>query len=51
MTATIAALIPTRNRADLAQAAVQSLLDQDCPIEIFVSDNSTSESGLRDIQI
>jgi len=48
MTATIAALIPTRNRADLAQAAVQSLLDQDCAIEIFVSDNSTSESGLRD---
>lgn len=48
MTATIAALIPTRNRADLAMAAVRSLLDQDCPIEIFVSDNSTSESGLRD---
>jgi hypothetical protein len=48
MTATIAALIPTRNRADLAIAAVRSLLDQDCPIEIFVSDNSTSADGLRD---
>jgi hypothetical protein len=48
MTATIAALIPTRNRADLAIAAVRSLLDQDCPIEIFVSDNSTSSDGLRD---
>jgi len=48
MTATIAALIPTRNRADLAIAAVRSLLDQDCPIEIFVSDNSTSSDGLRE---
>lgn len=48
MTATIAALIPTRNRADLAIAAVRSLLDQNCPIEIFVSDNSTSADGLRD---
>jgi hypothetical protein len=48
MTATIAALIPTRNRADLAMAAVRSLLDQDCPIEIFVSDNSTSDDGLRE---
>jgi hypothetical protein len=48
MTASIAALIPTRNRVDLAMAAVQSLLDQDCPIEIFVSDNSTSPEGLRD---
>ena len=48
MTATIAALIPTRNRADLAIAAVRSLLDQDCPIEIFVSDNSASANDLRD---
>jgi hypothetical protein len=48
MTATIAALIPTRNRADLAIAAVRSLLDQNCPIEIFVSDNSTADEGLRE---
>jgi glycosyltransferase involved in cell wall biosynthesis len=49
MTASIAALIPTRNRADLALAAVRSLLDQDCPIEIFLSDNSPSpEVALRD---
>jgi len=48
MTATIAALIPTRNRADLAIAAVRSLLDQDCPIEVFVSDNSTSADDLRE---
>jgi glycosyltransferase involved in cell wall biosynthesis len=44
----IAAVIPTRNRASLAMAAVRSLLDQDCAIEIFVSDNSTSsEDELR----
>lgn len=49
MTASIAALIPTRNRADLALAAARSLLDQDCPIEIFLSDNSSSpELALRD---
>lgn len=40
--ATIAAVIPTRNRAALAANAVRSLLDQDHPIEIFVSDNSSS---------
>ena len=43
----IAAVIPTRNRADLAIAAARSLLDQDCPIEIFLSDNSTSPDALR----
>ena len=48
MTATIAALIPTRNRADLAIAAVRSLLDQDCPIDIVVSDNSASADGLEE---
>jgi hypothetical protein len=42
--ATIAVIIPTRNRASLARQAVRSLLDQDCPLEIFVSDNSTSPS-------
>ncbi|HVE72401.1 MAG TPA: glycosyltransferase [Thermoanaerobaculia bacterium] len=40
----IAAAIPTRNRAALAMAAVRSLQEQDCPIEIFVSDNSTTPS-------
>jgi hypothetical protein len=48
MTSSIAAVIPTRNRADLAIAAVRSLLDQDCPIEIFLSDNSTSPDALSD---
>lgn len=49
MTVSIAALIPTRNRADLAIAAARSLLDQDCPIEIFLSDNSPSpEAAIRD---
>jgi len=43
----IAAVIPTRNRAPLAVAAVRSLLEQDCPIEIFLSDNSTSPDELR----
>ncbi|HVE72402.1 MAG TPA: glycosyltransferase [Thermoanaerobaculia bacterium] len=43
----IAAVIPTRNRASLAAAAARSLLDQDCPIEIFLSDNSSSPDELR----
>ncbi|HEX6087208.1 MAG TPA: glycosyltransferase, partial [Thermoanaerobaculia bacterium] len=38
----IAAVIPTRNRAGLAMAAVRSLQEQDCALEIFVSDNSTA---------
>lgn len=40
MTATLAFIIPTRNRTELAKNAVRSLLDQDCPLEIWVSDNS-----------
>lgn len=47
MTATIAAVIPTRNRAALAINAVRSLLDQDVAIEIFLSDNSSSGDELR----
>src|SRR5438105_765075 len=45
---TIAAIIPTRNRAPLAIAAVQSLLAQDIALEIFVSDNSTDPEPLRE---
>jgi hypothetical protein len=48
MTVTIAAIIPTRNRASLAIAAVQSLLAQDVNIEIFVSDNSVNPEPLRE---
>jgi hypothetical protein len=48
MTITIAAIIPTRNRASLAIAAVQSLLTQDVSIDIFVSDNSTDPEPLRE---
>jgi hypothetical protein len=48
MTITIAAIIPTRNRASFAIAAVQSLLTQDVRIEIFVSDNSTDHDPLRE---
>jgi hypothetical protein len=44
---TIAAVVPTRNRATLAIAAVRSLLDQDDAIEIFLSDNSPSADELR----
>jgi hypothetical protein len=42
----IAALIPTRNRDALAEAAVRSLRDQDCELEIFVSDNSSTPGTL-----
>ena len=46
---TLCAIVPTRSRTRLAIAAVRSLLDQDCPIEIFVSDNSpTPDRELRD---
>ena len=48
MTITIAAVIPTRNRASFAIAAVQSLLSQDAGLEIFVSDNSTDAAALRE---
>lgn len=47
MTATIAAVIPTRNRSEIAIRAVRSLLDQDCAIDVFLSDNSTSPDRLR----
>jgi hypothetical protein len=41
MTATLAAVIPTRGRTPLAINAVRSLLDQDCGVEIYISDNSS----------
>lgn len=45
----IAAVIPTRGRREVALQAIRSLLDQDCPIEIFVSDNSAlPDEELRD---
>ena len=44
----IAVVIPTRNRPELAMAAVRSLLDQDCEIDIFVADNSSSSDLLQD---
>src|SRR4051794_20348658 len=38
-------VIPTRNRADLVQAAITSVLDQGCAdVRVLVSDNSTSEA-------
>ncbi|HEX3579435.1 MAG TPA: glycosyltransferase family 2 protein [Thermoanaerobaculia bacterium] len=48
MTITIAAVIPTRNRASYAIAAIQSLLSQDAGLDIFVSDNSTDAAPLSD---
>lgn len=48
MNATVAAIIPTRNRPELAIQAVESLLPQDGPVEILVSDNSPApEPALR----
>ncbi len=47
MTATIAVVIPTRNRQENAIQAVRSMLDQNCAIDIFLSDNSTSADRLR----
>jgi glycosyltransferase involved in cell wall biosynthesis len=41
-------VIPTRNRANLAQAAIQSVLDQGLSqVTILVSDNSTDDAGAR----
>ena len=45
---TIAIVLPTRNRPGLAGRAIRSLLDQDVPIEIYVSDNSADSGTLRD---
>lgn len=46
--ASLAVIIPTRNRADLAIRAVRSLLDQPgCRLQVFVSDNSTSADEQR----
>lgn len=48
MTASIAVVIPTRNRADMAIEAVRHLLDQPgCDLRIFVSDNSAGEEEVR----
>ena len=47
MSAAICAIVPTRNRAKLARNAVRSLLDQDVPVEICLSDNSASPDRLR----
>jgi glycosyltransferase involved in cell wall biosynthesis len=41
MTPSLAIVIPTRNRTELARNAIRSLRDQDCPLEIWVSDNSS----------
>ncbi len=44
-------LIPTRNRAELAVNAINSVLSQASPdIRIIVSDNSTSESELTELE-
>lgn len=43
----LAIVIPTRDRAALAVAAVQSLLEERGPWEIFVADNSTSDAAVR----
>jgi hypothetical protein len=40
-------LIPTRHRAELAIASIQSLLAQDHPVTVVVSDNSSREEEVR----
>ena len=46
--ATLAIVIPTRNRAEMAIAAVRSLLGQPgCDLRVFVSDNSSKEEEVR----
>nr|MDQ3283018.1 hypothetical protein [Acidobacteriota bacterium] len=46
--ASLAFAIPTRNRADMAMNAVRHLLDQqNCELQIFVSDNSSNEEEVR----
>ncbi|HEX9931899.1 MAG TPA: hypothetical protein VGB08_03570 [Allosphingosinicella sp.] len=47
MSVRIAVVIPTRNRPQLASDAALSLLRQDVPLEIFISDNSTSPDALE----
>ncbi len=49
MTASFAVVVPTRDRPALARNAVRSLLDQDCELDVFVSDNSRSPDALADI--
>src|SRR6266571_4565569 len=44
-------VIPTRNRANLAQAAIKSVLDEGLSqVTILVSDNSTDDAGARALQ-
>jgi glycosyltransferase involved in cell wall biosynthesis len=44
-------VIPTRNRAGLAQAAIKSVLDQRIPgVTVLVSDNSTDGANARALQ-
>jgi len=43
----LAIVIPTRDRAALAIAAVQSLLEERGAWEVFVADNSMSEGEVR----
>ena len=47
MSVSIAVVIPTRNRADLAIAAIRSLQGQNVDLDVYVSDNSTTPEPLR----
>lgn len=48
---TLAVVIPTRNRSDLAKNAVLSVLSQTgCAVEVFVSDNSTDERDVHSLK-
>ncbi len=43
----IAVVVPTRNRRRLAMNAIRSLRDRQGELEIYLSDNSPAEDGLR----
>jgi hypothetical protein len=47
MTASIAIVVPTRNRPEEAMNAVKALVTQQAPIEIYLCDNSTTDEPLR----
>ena len=45
-------VIPTRNRADLAITAINSVINQkNCTVEVLVSDNSTEEPEIKNSKI
>jgi putative cell wall-binding protein len=46
----IVIVVPTRNRADLAVLAVRSAVQQEGPVTVVVSDNSTDPEQSRSLE-